>query len=105
MPDSDPSPQTPAVQTQLALEDVLPAIGDPTRWRILAELSAGEPLMVTELGQRLGRSADLISKHLATLRRAGLVVSGRGRLYQIPPQYLTAPHTVDIGYCLLRLDR
>jgi hypothetical protein len=34
------------------------------------------------------------------------VVQGRGRLYQISPQHLTAPgeRIVDFGHCLLRLD-
>ena len=40
------------------------------------------------------------------LRRAGLVVQGRGRLYQVPKQYLPTPGQpiVDFGHCLLRLD-
>jgi hypothetical protein len=40
------------------------------------------------------------------LRRAGLVVQGCGRLYQVPKQYLPTPGqpVVDFGHCLLRLD-
>lgn len=85
---------------------LLRGIGDPLRWRILAELSAGEPLMVIELAERLRRSADLISKHLAVLREAGVVEIGRGRLYQIPPHYLPTPgeRVLDFGHCLLRFD-
>ena len=81
------------------------AIGHPLRWRILAELAAGEPLMVTELAQRLGVPRDKASKHLAVLRRAGAVAVGRGRLYQIPPGHLAAADArhVDYGHCLLRL--
>jgi hypothetical protein len=48
----------------------------------------------------------MTSKHLAVLRKAGAVVQGRGRLYQIPPPHLPAPgeRIVDFGHCLLRLD-
>jgi len=89
-----------------ALAPLLAAIGDPVRWRILSELSAGEPLMVIEIAERIKRDAGLVSKHLAVLRRAGLVVASRARLYQIPKPYLPAPgqRVADFGHCLLRLD-
>ena len=82
------------------------ALGHPIRWRIMAELSDGEPLMVTEIAKRIGLNADMTSKHLATLRKAGMVVSGQARLYRIPKQYLPVPgqRVVDYGYCLLRLN-
>jgi hypothetical protein len=37
---------------------------------------------------------------------AGLIVVGRGHLYQIPRQYLPSPGQpiVDYGHCLLRID-
>ena len=87
------------------LRPLLRALGDPLRWRILAELSTGEPLMVLEIAERLGRSADLVSKHLAVLRAAGVVESGRGRLYQIAKPYQPAPgeRVLDFGHCVLRL--
>lgn len=87
------------------LASLLHAIGDPVRWRILDELSAGEPLMVVEMAGRLGRSADLVSKHLAVLREAGLVETGRGRLYQIAKPYRPAPgeRLLDFGHCVLRM--
>ena len=87
------------------LAPLLSAIGDSLRWGILSELSAGEPLMVKELAQRLQRTPTVISKHLAILRASGAVVIGRGRLYQIPAQFLPAPgeRVVDFGHCLLRL--
>ena len=87
------------------LGPLLRAVSDPMRWRILAELSAGEPLMVLEIAERLGRSADLVSKHLAVLRAAGMVETGRGRLYQIAKPYQPAPgeRVLDFGHCVLRL--
>ena len=86
------------------LAPLLAAVGNPTRWAILAELSAGEPLMVIELGDRLGCTPTLVSKHLAVLRKSGAVIIGRGKLYQIPAAYLKDPaqRLVDYGHCLLR---
>ncbi|HEY5232266.1 MAG TPA: helix-turn-helix domain-containing protein [Verrucomicrobiae bacterium] len=82
------------------------ALGNPTRWRMLKELSLGEPRTVGELATAAGCIYDNAGRHLAVLRKAGLVAQGRGRLYQILNQYLPAPgeRTVDFGHCLLRLD-
>ena len=95
-----------SVQPLTNLDWLASALGHPARWKILKELSGGEPRMVSELAKVAGCSPDMTSKHLAVLRKAGAVVQGRGRLYQIPPQHLTAPgeRIVDFGHCLLRLD-
>jgi DNA-binding transcriptional ArsR family regulator len=89
----------------LAVAPLVQAVGDPLRWAILAELADGEPLMVKEIAERVRRKPSIVSKHLAVLRAAGAVVSGRGRLYQIPPHFRVAPDQrhVDFGHCLLRL--
>jgi DNA-binding transcriptional ArsR family regulator len=101
-PTSPPVPQNPPL---LPLAPVAAALNDPKRWAILAELSLGEPLMVKEIAQRLRRPPTTISKHLAVLRAAGMVVIGRGGLYQIPSQFLISRELrhVDFGHCLLRL--
>ena len=98
--------KTAPVQPLPSLDLLASALGHPARWKILKELSHGEPRMVRELAKVIGCSPDMTSKHLAVLRQAGAVVQGRGRLYQIPPQHLTAPgeKVVDFGHCLLRLD-
>ena len=82
------------------------ALGNPTRWRMLKELSLGEPRTVGELATVAGCNYDNAGRHLAVLRKAGLVAQGRGRLYQIPRQYLPAhgERLVDFGHCVLRLD-
>jgi len=94
------------IQPLPSLDLLTAALGHPARWKILKELSLGEPRMVRELAKVAGCSPDMTSKHLAVLRAAGAVVQGRGRLYQIPPQHLTAPgeRIVDFGHCLLRLE-
>jgi DNA-binding transcriptional ArsR family regulator len=101
----DSTPETGSTPPLLPLKAVLHGAGDPTRWLILAELAAGEPLMVKEIAQHLRCSPSLISKHLAVLRKGGLVVTGRAGLYSIPAQYLVSKEKrhVDYGHCLLRL--
>ena len=98
--------KTTSVQPLPSRDLLAAALGHPARWKILKELSHGEPRMVRELAKVIGCSPDMTSKHLAKLRQAGAVVQGRGRLYQIPPQHLPAPgeKVVDFGHCLLRLD-
>jgi predicted transcriptional regulator len=89
----------------LALEAVIMAVGDKTRWRILAKLSSGEPRMVTEIAKKLGRSPSVISKHMAALQSAGMAVTGRGRLWQVPAQFIVpgGKREMDFGHCVLRL--
>nr|HRC85853.1 metalloregulator ArsR/SmtB family transcription factor [Thermoanaerobaculia bacterium] len=54
----------------------LKAIADPTRLKILHSLEDGE-LSVTEILKRVGSTQTNISKHLAILRRGGLVATRR----------------------------
>jgi len=52
------------------------AFGDPTRLRILALLAPKE-LAVGEIVTRVGLSQPTVSRHLAILREAGVVVDRR----------------------------
>lgn len=54
------------------LEDVFKALADKTRLRILALLGAGE-VCVCNIHDTLGLPQPTVSRHLAYLRRAGLV--------------------------------
>ncbi len=90
-------------QLALSLEDFTRAVGEPTRWRILAELSKGEPLMVNEIARALGRSDTMISKHLGVLRSARVVEIGRGRMYHIVAPYRVESGILDFGYGRLRM--
>jgi DNA-binding transcriptional ArsR family regulator len=104
---STPEPQNIAVGTPLPdLKRLATALGHTTRWKMLKELSAGEPRTIDELAKVSGSSYANAAKHLASLHRAGLVMRGRGRLYQVPKNYLPATGgcAVDYGHCLLRLD-
>jgi DNA-binding transcriptional ArsR family regulator len=103
---SNPQAGPPKPTATIPLGDILGAISNPVRWNLLRELASGESLMVTELAERLGQSVDTTSKHMAILRKAGIAIPGRGRLYQVPPQFLTdkTERVLDFGYCLLRMN-
>lgn len=65
---------------------VFAALGDETRLRIIAKLSTGGPLSITQLtdGEQVTRQA--ITKHLGVLADAGLVRDlrrGRERLWEL----------------------
>jgi DNA-binding transcriptional ArsR family regulator len=54
----------------------LKAMADPTRLRLLHELEGGE-ICVSDLAAQVGGSQANVSKHLAVLRKAGLVACRR----------------------------
>jgi DNA-binding transcriptional ArsR family regulator len=83
------------------------AMGHTLRWRMLKELGRGEIRTIGELAAAAGCNYDNAIRHLTILKKAGLVVQERGKLYQIPKRYLPAPGqpVVDYGHCLLRLDK
>lgn len=56
----------------MALQQVLRALGDPTRRQIL-ELLKAEPMTATQIAERFPVSAPAVSKHLAILKEAELV--------------------------------
>ncbi len=62
------------------MDRLLKVLADPTRIRIVNLLASGE-LRVRELVNGLGLGQPFISRHLALLRRAGIVeVAGKNKL-------------------------
>jgi ArsR family transcriptional regulator len=57
--------------------DVFRALADPIRLELLAQIAAYGPICVCHLEDALPYKQPRISKHLATLRRAGIVRSRR----------------------------
>lgn len=53
------------------------ALADPIRLELLARIAAYGPICVCHLEEQLPYSQSRISKHLGTLRRAGLVTARR----------------------------
>jgi DNA-binding transcriptional ArsR family regulator len=67
------------------------ALGDPTRRRLLAQLSAAGPLSATALAADHRVSRQAVVKHLGTLAEAGLLHTerrGREVLYGVVPERL-----------------
>ena len=85
------------------LKELLDVISDPLRWRVLDELLKGEPLPTVELARRLHVPANTLSKHMAKLRRAGIVLVGYGSLYRIHSAFLVpGQRALDLGAVVLR---
>lgn len=61
----------------MAGDDVFAALADPTRRRILDQLSSEGPLTATELAPGYPMSRQAVVKHLGALREAGLLVPER----------------------------
>ena len=65
------------------LDRTFGALADPTRRRMLEDLSHGD-LCVTELARPYSMSLPAVSKHLRVLEKAGLVRRRRdGRVHQL----------------------
>jgi DNA-binding transcriptional ArsR family regulator len=56
---------------------VFAALADPTRRRLLDQLSSDGPLSATELAPGYAMSRQAVVKHLGTLAEAGLLVGER----------------------------
>ena len=69
-------PQVVAATRNLTVE-AFRALADPVRLQLLARVAAHGPICVCHLEEQLPYSQSRISKHLGTLRRAGLVSSRR----------------------------
>ena len=73
-----------------AIDTTFRALGDPTRRRVIEQLSAG-PASMTELSRPFAISLPSLAKHLGILERSGLVRSrkvGRVRTYRLVPSKL-----------------
>jgi ArsR family transcriptional regulator len=80
-----------------SLDQVLKALADPTRVRILGLLGAGE-VCVCHIQESLRLPQPLVSRHLAYLRRAGLVETRKDGLWVY---YRMARHRDDVTGTLL----
>jgi DNA-binding transcriptional ArsR family regulator len=75
----------------LAAAPVFAALGDGTRLSLVARLSAGEPLSITQLAAGANITRQAITKHLHVLEEAGVVHSarrGREQLWELNPRQL-----------------
>jgi DNA-binding transcriptional ArsR family regulator len=91
--------------------DVLKALADRTRLRVVKVLLAGDS-GVNELTERLGLSQYNTSKHLRVLKNAGIVdvrALGTRREYFIEPGFRSRLEregpVLDFGCCTFRFDQ
>jgi ArsR family transcriptional regulator len=80
-----------------SIDRVFKALADPTRVRILGLLASGE-ICVCDIHESLRLSQPLVSRHLAYLRRAGLVETRKEGLWV---HYRLAPVSDDVTRTLL----
>jgi DNA-binding transcriptional ArsR family regulator len=74
-----------------AAAPVFAALGDGTRLALVARLSSGEPLSITQLAAGANITRQAITKHLHVLEEAGVVHSarrGREQLWELDPSQL-----------------
>jgi DNA-binding transcriptional ArsR family regulator len=85
---------------------VTAAIDSDQRWDILRLLSSGDRLCVSEIAEIMKVDPSSITRQMMQLKFAGLVTQGRGKLYNIPPQYNPKPGSgiLELGHLVLRLD-
>ncbi len=72
-------------------DELWSAIGDPSRRRVLDLLVSGGEATASALAGQVPFSRQAVSKHLAVLENAGLIVrrkDGREVLYRVDPQRL-----------------
>jgi DNA-binding transcriptional ArsR family regulator len=77
-----------SVNTNESLAHVFAALGDPTRLKLVAELSTGGIFSISHLTQTTEISRQGVTKHLTVLAEAGVVRDvkmGRERLWQLEP--------------------
>ncbi|MES2714629.1 MAG: helix-turn-helix transcriptional regulator [Pseudomonadota bacterium] len=85
--------QLPDFTDEQALDRLLRALGDATRRRLLDRLRDSPGLTLSALGEGVALSRQAISKHLAVLAAADLVVTlwrGREKLHYLNPVPLQA---------------
>ena len=91
-----PAPLSPARRSPASPQDAAPdrifsALGDPTRLGLFEHLCREGPATVAALTRQAGVSQPAVSKHLAILRRAALVLArpeGRTVIYAARPEGL-----------------
>ncbi len=91
MPRPEDRPGPPETTADPAADEVFSALADPTRRRLLDQLSAQGPLSATDLAAGYSVSRQAVVKHLGTLSAAGLLRSerhGREVLYGVVPERL-----------------
>ena len=92
---------------------LLRAVSDPARWIVLRELADGRPRSLVDLAGKAGRTPNQMGKHLAALRKVGVVTlvpspdgDGRKQCHAMPDRFIRTDAEgrlmLDLGVCVLR---
>jgi DNA-binding transcriptional ArsR family regulator len=92
--------------TMIALNSLLTAVSDKTRWRVLDELQKHGPLPTSILAKNLNVDRPNLTHHLTFMKKAGMLEQVMGRIYRIPERFLVqGQRVVDFGAVVLRFDK
>jgi DNA-binding transcriptional ArsR family regulator len=92
---ADPVPPDPVpADPEAVAEQVFTALADPSRRAILATLATAGPATATDLAARLPITRQAITKHLALLTEAGLVIAEPGERRRVRYRLRSAPMRV-----------
>jgi predicted transcriptional regulator len=114
-PNSTPvPPPAPLFAIPLDPIEVLKALADPVRYRLLRECATGKGRAVKDLAESVGHTPALVSHHLGYLREAQLLQSHapesdhRQLCYQVPSACVSRGAgnsiAIDYGCVLLRFE-
>ncbi|MFC4375975.1 ArsR/SmtB family transcription factor [Nocardia halotolerans] len=81
-------------ELEATAERVFVALADPSRRSVLAALAADGPATATDLADRLPITRQAITKHLALLADAGLVIAEPGERRRVRYRLDSAPMQV-----------
>jgi DNA-binding transcriptional ArsR family regulator len=91
--------------------EVLKALSDETRWRIVHTLLDEPRANVSDLAERLKVLQPTMSKHLRILREAGVIISekeGTTVWCSVTPEFRqrlrNGKQVLDLGCCTFRFD-
>ena len=78
------------------------ALGNVQRWEMVKRLADGRAMSATHMAKALKGGADMMSKHLRVLRKAGVVRSQRGddermKLFYIAAENRPQPGVLEWG--------
>jgi DNA-binding transcriptional ArsR family regulator len=84
------------------------ALSAPSRWQMIGQLADGKELSASEMKTLVGGTLENVSKHLRTLRDAGVISSrygrdGRAALYMIPHEFRMQLGVLHFGSCAFRV--
>jgi len=98
-PPQPPATHVPGAEPLPALANLMHALSDPTRLRLLEELSAGER-NVTRLCEALDLPQPTVSHHLGLLATAGLLSrrrAGKRVFYHLGPNARATVDGLEVG--------